>query len=157
MRTQCTNILLNHTVTTNSFTATPARSSVNTIDRRINGTVFDAVSFAIWISGGGISFDTTNYIGVLVEESDDNITWTPVNSASLVGPNGNNLAVDSSGRCFLIQTPKATSDTYPLTRKFDYVGSKAFVCVRPAFVGSHGAGTFFSIYAVLCNPNYMPV
>ena len=51
----------------------------------------------------------------------------------------------------------AAADTFPLSRKWDYVGSKRYVSARPAFVGTHGVGTPVMVTAVMGDALNMPV
>ncbi|OXE37558.1 MAG: hypothetical protein CGW95_01180 [Phenylobacterium zucineum] len=154
MRTLASRVALNQTIALATLTATPARAAGNIIDRQ----GFESVSFHFYVGAGGITFDGTNYLGLLIEESDDNVTWTPIASSNAVnaGP-GVTTAVDASGRVGLIQSAKGAADTYPLSRKWDYVGSKRYVSARPAFVGTHATGTPVAVIAVLGDPANLPV
>ena len=154
MRTLASRVALNQTIALATLTATPARAAGNIIDRQ----GFESVSFHFYVGIGGITFDTSNYLGLLIEESDDNVTWNAIASSNAVnaGP-GVTTVVDASGRVGLIQAAKAAADTYPLSRKWDYVGSKRYVSARPAFVGTHGTGTPVAVIAVLGDPTNLPV
>ncbi len=154
MRTLASRIAMNHVVPLATLTATPARAASNIIDRQ----GFESVSFHTFTGIGGITFDGTNYIGLLIEESDDNVTWAPITSPNAVnaGPNVT-IAVNAAGIVGLIQALKAAADTFPLSRKWDYVGSKRFVSARPAFVGVHGIGTPTMVTAVMGDAANMPV
>lgn len=154
MRTLASRIAVNHVIALATLTATPARAASNIIDRQ----GFESVSYHFYVGAGGITFDTNNYLGLLIEESDDNVTWTPIASSNAVnaGP-GVTTVVDASGRVGLIQSAKGAADTYPLTRKWDYVGNKRYVSARPAFVGTHGVGTPVSVIAALGDPANLPV
>lgn len=110
-----------------------------------NGATVDVADtvgceFVLNVGVGGITFDGTNYIDVVMEESDDGTAWTAVDDQYVHGMTG---VTDGVIKTF--GDAHAAAAVY----RFGYVGYKRYVRLRLDFSGTHGAGTPISAVAVL--------
>jgi len=103
-----------------------------------NGTGVDLQGYesaAIVVQTGveGITLSTSNKIEFILEDSDDNSTFSAVTSSTSVTEG----SVDSSG---IFLTLDGNDDT-PQASTIGYVGGKRYVRVTADFSGTHGTGT----------------
>lgn len=139
-----------------------ASSSAVVINRgTANSQRSEAITFAMHVGAGGITFSGSNYIALKLEDSDDGSTYAVLNSASqiVLGRNSDatqfgGQAPDSDGFVRLIGAAHASADVDPF--KVSYVGNKAYVRATIVFGGTHGAGTLVGLYAVLGHPDILP-
>jgi len=141
-------------------TVTASPSSV-TIDRgSTNNNLYEAIELAMYVGAGGITFTSTNYIALKLEDSDDNSTFTAVTSSSSVLQYTTNANItfsqspDSNGFVRLIASAKASADTDPFS--VGYVGGKRYLRVTIVFGGTHSTGTNVGLWAVLGLPQSLP-
>lgn len=108
---------------------------------------YDSLSFHIGVGIGGITFDGTNYINLVMEESDNNSDWTAVADGE-----AGTTTVATGGIVKRFIAEHAAAATYA----FAYTGSKRYVRMRADFEGTHGAATPLSAVTVLGHPYVAP-
>ena len=121
-------------------TATAAGSSIDTLG-------FSAIEFAYQFGAGGITFDSSNKIGLKLEHSDDDSTFTACADADVVGFTGLSSGVFK----------EFTSAQSAQVVKVGYVGRKRYVKPSLVFTGTHGTGTASAIQGVLGQADLAPV
>lgn len=93
---------------------------------------YDAVTIALSIGAGGITFDTNNKIEFVLTHSDDNSTYTNVALADVIGPTSVTNGIVKS-----LTSAHATADV----TKVGYIGNKRYIKLLADFSGTHGTGT----------------
>lgn len=116
-----------------------------TIDRQ----GFGSVTFAIHVGAGGITFNGTNKIEFVLEESYDGDDWTDVLAKDVVGLD---LTADD-GIVLALKTAHAN----PTVTKFGYIGDARYVRLTTDFSGTHGTATPLSAVAIFGRPAHAPV
>jgi hypothetical protein len=81
---------------------------------------------------GGITFDATNKIEVVLTHSDDNVTYSAVVDADMQGVTG---IADGIIKSFVAAHAAAANYQY------GYIGGKRYLKILADFSGTHGAGT----------------
>lgn len=81
---------------------------------------------------GGITFDGTNKIEFKLTHSDDDVTYSNVADADLLGVSGTSNGIIKS-----LVAAHAAANVY----RFGYKGSKRYLKLLADFSGTHGAGT----------------
>jgi len=114
-----------------------------------NGTGVDLQGFesAMVIVNTGIEGDTLSgsvKFDFILEESDDNSTYTAVTSSTSV----TETSVDSSG---IFLTLDANGET-PQIKQIGYIGGKRYIRCKIDATGTHSNGTPMSIEIIKCNP-----
>jgi len=114
-----------------------------------NGTGVDLKGFesAMVIVNTGIEGDTlgsTVKFDFILEESDDNSTYSAVTSSTSV----TETSVDSSG---IFLTLDANGET-PQIKQIGYIGGKRYIRCKIDATGSHSNGTPMSIEVIKGNP-----
>lgn len=104
---------------------------------------FGSVGFSSNIGVAGISLSGTNKITLVMEESDDNTTFTAVAAADAVG-GLNSITLDASAKA---------NQNY----RQDYIGNKRYVRLNPTFAGTHGTGTPIAVTALMGHASLAPV
>jgi hypothetical protein len=97
---------------------------------------------------GGITFSGVNKIEFVVTESDDNVTYTAVNQADIIGATVSGAGIVKS----LIAAHPAAA-----VYRLGYVGDARYIKVLADFSGTHGSGTPIAVTAVLSHPDTGPV
>lgn len=118
-----------------------------------NGTAVDlqdygSCEFAIAVGIGGITFDATNKIEFVMEESDNNSDFTAVAARDVLGA----PAAVVSGIVRALIAAHAAAAVYNV----GYRGSKRYARVKTDFSGTHGVGTPVAITAVRGHPRIAP-
>ncbi|MDJ0449238.1 hypothetical protein [Methylocystis sp. JR02] len=142
-----------------TLTASPAAV---VIDRgNINNNLYEGIALGFYVGAGGIVFDAANYIGLKLEDCDDNASWAAVTAASSIvlgagNPAGSNFAQvpDANGFVRLINAAKAGADVDPF--KVAYVGTKRYLKSTIVFGGAHGTGTLVGLVGALGFPRLLP-
>lgn len=124
-----------------------ATADVDLTDIDMQGFMGLQLLFAIGI--GGITFDGTNYLDLVVRHSDDGVTYTDVEADDLTG--GPDV-VGTGGVIDTVQDAQAAAATY----RVGYVGSKRYVEASVKFEGTHGVGTPVAITALGMHPTDTP-
>jgi len=127
----------------------PAVYSADTTPVAIDRQGFASATFAIHVGAGGITFNGTNKIEFLLEDSYDGTDWSPVWARDVVGPT---LTADDG---VVLALKSAHAD--PSVTKFGYIGDARFVRLTADFSGTHGTGTALSAVAIFGRPAHAPV
>ena len=98
------------------------------------------VEFILSIGIGGITFSGTNKIEFVLQESDDDATYTDVADADVLG-----MTVASDGIVKALTSAHATAAVY----RFGYRGTKRYLQLTPDFSGTHGTGTPIAAVAMI--------
>lgn len=109
---------------------------------------FGAVTLAISVGVGGITFTTSNKIEFKLTHSDDNSTYTDVEQDHVLG-----ATVASGGIVKSLVAAHATADV----TKVGYIGGKKYLKLLADFSGTHGTGTPLGAVAVCELPDFQPV
>lgn len=109
---------------------------------------FEAVTFALAIGAGGITFSATNKIEFKLEASDDASDWAAVAAGEVLG-----ASVAAGGVVKALTAPHATADV----SRVGYIGDRRYVRLSADFGGTHGAATPLSAIAVLGRAHERPV
>jgi hypothetical protein len=109
---------------------------------------YESVTFFIEYDDGGITFDATNKVEFVMEDSPDGSTWTAVETKDVVGAE---TATITDGIVLTFDEAR-TADVFVV----GYVGGAQYCRVRADFSGTHGTGTDIGILAMLSNPHIAP-
>ena len=105
----------------------------------------------------GVSGDTLSgsvKVDIILEESDDDSTWTAVTDANDVvfASDGTVAAPDSNGLIATIDDAAEDPDTF----RIGYIGNKRYARLRFDFTGTHTNGMPISSMAILGHPAKAP-
>lgn len=120
-----------------------ADSTPVALDRR----GFDAVEILLTIGVGGITFSGANKIEFVLTHSDDDVTYTNVTDADMLGVSG-----VSNGIIKSLVAAHATAAPY----RFGYKGGKRYLKLLADFSGTHGTGTVLAATAILGHADNRP-
>lgn len=109
---------------------------------------FDSLTVYIQVGVGGITFSGTNKIEFVMTHSDDDVTFTNVAAADLVG-----VASVTGG----IVRALVAAHAAPSATEIGYIGNKPFLRMLADFSGTHGTGTPISVLGVRGRPLRAPV
>lgn len=109
------------------------------VDRTTNGA--NAITHLAHIGIGGITFDSTNKLEIVMEESDDDNTYTAVAQKDCIVDNGVTV---TSGIVKAFTAAHAAAAVYA----FGYRGNKRYSRLKLDFSGTHGTGTPTSLAAI---------
>jgi len=109
---------------------------------------YDAAEILLLIGIGGITFTVTNKIEFVLTHSDDNVTYTNVTTADMLG-----VTVASGGIIKALTAAHAAANAY----RFGYKGGKRYLKLLADFSGTHGTGTPIGMAILLGEPNAEPV
>lgn len=138
------NTLLGLTLSTRTATAQTAGADT---------TEWKSLTFGWYLGIGGITFDADNRIDVVVEESDDNSTYTAVTSAdALILPYGFSFAAGGIVKSYT--AAKAAADT--AYSKVGYRGKMQYARLKFLFTGTHGTGTPCAAFVLQGHPTHKP-
>lgn len=93
---------------------------------------YHSAEIALAIGVGGITFDATNKIEFKLTHSDDDSTYTPVETADMLG-----VTVATGGIIKSLVAAHAAAGVY----RFGYKGGKRYLKLLADFSGTHGSGT----------------
>lgn len=96
---------------------------------------YNSAEIILPIGVGGITFTDVNKIEFKLAHSDDDVTYTDVTDADMLGVSG-----ISNGIIKSLMAAHATADVY----RFGYKGNKRYLRLIADFSGTHVAGTPFS-------------
>lgn len=94
---------------------------------------YDAAEIALAIGVGGITFDGTNKIEFKLTHSDDNVTYTAVTDADMLGVTG----IAAGGIIKALTAAHAAAAVY----RYGYKGGKRYLKLLADFSGTHGTAT----------------
>lgn len=109
---------------------------------------YKACEILLAIGAGGITFSGTNKVEFVVTESDDDVTYTAVNQADIIG-----ATVSTGGIVKSLVAAHAAAAVY----RFGYVGDCRYIKVLADFSGTHGTATPIAAVALLGKPELGPV
>lgn len=113
-----------------------------------------SVTFGFYVGIGGITFTPTNRMDVVIQESDDDSTWTSVVAEDLILPYGLTYGTAASGIVQSFIAIKSAADTaYTLV---GYRGKKRYARQQFLFGGTHATGTPVAALVVLGHPMHLP-
>jgi hypothetical protein len=112
-----------------------------------------SLMFGWYVGIGGITFDASNRIDVVIEESDDDSTYAAVASEDdVILPYGLTFAAGGIVKSYI--AAKAAADTaYNLV---GYRGKKRYARLKFLFTGTHGSGTPTAAYVIQGHPMHKP-
>lgn len=93
---------------------------------------YQSAEIALAIGVGGITFSGTNKIEFKLTHSDDDVTYTDVTPADMLG-----VAVASGGIIKSLVAAHAAAASY----RYGYKGGKRYLKLLADFSGTHGTGT----------------
>ena len=99
---------------------------------------------------GGITFNGTNYINFVLQDSDDGVNFANVAAAKLSGSEVPSGVTDG-----VVQSIQAAHAT-PTVTTIGYIGGKRYLELTASFQGTHAVGTALSASVVKGNPIYIP-
>lgn len=93
---------------------------------------FNAAEVVLAVGIGGITFSGTNKVEFVLTHSDDDTTYTAVETGDMLG-----VTVASGGIIKALTAAHAAAAVY----RFGYVGGKRYLKMLADFSGTHGTGT----------------
>ena len=126
----------------------PAVLAASTTPAAINLAGFKSAEIVIPVGVGGITFSGVNKIEFVLTHSDDDVTYTPVTDADMLGVSG-----ISAGVIKALVAAHAAAAVY----NYGYIGGKANIKLQAAFAGTHGTGTPIAAMVLKGNPDLAPV
>lgn len=102
---------------------------------------FDGCLFILNVGVGGITFNGTNKVDFILQESNDGSAWTAVADRDILGQ----AATVVDGKVRTLNAAHAAAATY----RFGYKGYKRYVRLVADFSGTHGTATPMSAVALL--------
>ncbi|MFC5371407.1 hypothetical protein ACFPIF_02510 [Brevundimonas faecalis] len=127
----------------------PGVYTADTTPVAIDRLGFASATFAIHVGAGGISFNGTNKIEFVLEDSYDGNDWNSVPASQIVGPS---LTADDG----IVLALKAAHADVTVT-KLGYIGDARYVRLKGDFSGTHGTGTPLAATVVFGRPSQAPV
>lgn len=109
---------------------------------------FSSVTHVVNVGAPGITFSASNKVELILEDSDDNSTFSAVTANTSVTGG----TVDGSGIFQLIDADGDCNAVYAI----GYVGGKRYSRVKIDFSGTHGTGTIFGVVGVKGHPLHGP-
>jgi hypothetical protein len=94
---------------------------------------YHAAELVLSVGVGGITFNGTNKVEFKLTHSDDDVTYTAVTAADMLGVD----AVGTGGIVKALTSAHAAASAY----RFGYVGGKRYLKLLADFSGTHGTGT----------------
>ncbi len=128
----------------------PAVYSASTTPSPIDLSGYESAAVLIEVGVGGITFNSTNYINFVLQESDDGVTFTNVTAAELTGSEA--PASVTNGVLLSLQAAHAS----PSVQLIGYKGGKRYLQLAANFAGTHATGTPISASVIKGNPIYIP-
>lgn len=128
----------------------PVSATADNTPSAIDLNGYNSATLYISVGAGGVTFSATDKIEFKLTHSDDNVTYTAVEQADVIGP-----TVASGGIVRSLVAAKAAADTAPA--EVGYIGGKRYLKLLNDFSGTHGTGTVISTVCVLGNSIYKPV
>lgn len=110
---------------------------------------FQSATILLSVGAGGITFTSSNKVEFILTHSDDNVTYTAVAQADVIGP-----TVATGGIIRSLVAAKAAADTAPT--ECGYIGGKRYLKLLADFSGTHSTGTAMSAVLVKGNGIYKP-
>lgn len=141
MRSEKKNMLVANNIDAVTTTAAASGAGVDTQG-------YESVAFIANVGESGDTLSGSVSIDLLVQESDDDSTYTDVAEADLDG----GLSGGAAGAFALIDAAAEDDTAYTV----GYIGGKRYVRSRIELTGTHTNGTPIGIVSVKSNPKYGP-
>lgn len=109
---------------------------------------YDSAEILLAIGVGGITFSSTNKIEFKLTHSDDDSTYTDVETADMLG-----VTVASDGIIKALTAAHAAAAVY----RYGYVGGKRYLKLLADFSGTHGTATPLAAILIKGSPAIGPV
>jgi hypothetical protein len=138
-----------------AYTLTPAVRNADATGTSVDLQGFRSAAIFMQVGVGGITFDATNRLDMVMEHSDDGTTWTPVVQADLnvLQTGGVAGTVTGSGIVRVFNTAHAAASF----TEIGYIGGRRFVRVTSDFSGTQATGTPIAVLVVRGDPINAPV
>jgi|NOAtaT_6_FD_contig_61_2656809_length_1827_multi_2_in_0_out_0_2 hypothetical protein len=138
-----------------AYTLTPATRNSDATGTSVDLQGFRSAAIFLQVGVGGITFDGTNRLDMVMEHSDDGTTWAPVVQADLnvLQTSGVAGTVTGSG---IVRVFNAAHAAASFT-EIGYIGGRRFVRVTSDFSGTHATGTPIAVLVVRGEPINTPV
>ena len=139
-----------------NFGVLPVKVTGTTLSAALDLAGFHAASIALMIGAYGDVQSGTVYMEGELQESADNVTYTPVADLDLLLPPGDAVRVGTAtGTFFQSKTTGATdlSGVYTV----GYRGNKRYLKVNLRLTGAHATGTPVAVLQTAGHPDYSPV
>lgn len=127
----------------------PAVLNVTTTGVSLDLQGYRAVEFAAYIGAPGVTLSGSVLIDFVLQESDNNTTFTVVADADMFGAV---LPVANAGIFARIDANTKASKAYGI----GYRGAKRFLRVVATYTGAHTVGTPIAVIGLLGFPNFAP-
>lgn len=108
---------------------------------------YDAAEILLNIGVGGITFDSTNKIEFKLTHSDDDVTYSAVTDADMLGVSG-----IANGIIKALVAAHAAAASY----RYGYKGGKRYLKLLADFSGTHGTATPLCAVLLLGNGHNQP-
>ena len=110
---------------------------------------FDSAAVLVDIGAPGVTYSSSVKVDLILEESDDDATYTAVTAntsvtGGTVGSTGIFQTIDADGECNAVYG-------------IGYVGGKRYIRVALDFTGTHSTGTAMGVTVLLGTPLHAPV
>tara|TARA_R110000823_G_scaffold86493_2_gene193424 strand:- start:4020 stop:4463 length:444 start_codon:yes stop_codon:yes gene_type:complete len=126
----------------------PILKSVDVNGTGVDLTGFSSASLVVNVGAAGDTFSGSVKTNLIIEDSDDNSTYTAVTSGNVTGG-----TTDSSGIFQTIDANGEAGKTYGI----GYVGGKKWIRAVVDIVGTHSNGTIYGAVVVKGTPISAPV
>jgi hypothetical protein len=132
---------------------TPAIYTTDQLSTALNTAnyPYKALSIAIYVGAGGITFDATNKLEFNMTHSDDDSVYVDCTDDDLILPYPL-TTVEPGGIVKSLVAAHATADITVL----GYRGKKKYVKIEADFFGTHGVGTTVGVNWILTHPMSAP-
>jgi hypothetical protein len=110
---------------------------------------FRSAMVMIWVGIGGITFSGTNRVDFVLEHSSDNLAWSAVAQADVLG-----ATVAGGGIVRSLIAAKAAIDAAPT--ELSYIGGRRYIRLTADFSGTHGAGTPMTAFVIRGDAEQLP-
>jgi len=130
------------------YTLTPATRNADATGTGIDLRGFGSAALLLLIGIGGITFDGSNKIELVLEHSDDDSVYAPVTAADVRG-----VAVTGSGIVKALTVAHAAASITEL----GYLGGRRYLRLSADFTGTHGTGTPMAAVVLRGHPGSAPV
>tara|TARA_R110002072_G_scaffold100778_3_gene222012 strand:- start:2645 stop:3085 length:441 start_codon:yes stop_codon:yes gene_type:complete len=127
---------------------TAALSADNT-PAAVDGQGYESAEVVINVGAGGITFSGTNKVEFKLTHSDDDVTYTAVTAADVLGV----TAVGTGGIIKSLIAAHAAAASY----RVGYIGGKRYTKLLADFSGTHGTATPMGAVMIQGNAHTKPV
>lgn len=128
-----------------SVSLAPAVRTADTNGTGVDLSKYESAEVIFNVGAEGVTLSGTDKIALELEESDDDVTYTDVAAADMIGEEsaGTVRTLDDNAEC-------------PAVYRVGYIGSKRYVRAVLNFSGTHGTGTPIGCVVVAGHPRTTP-